>query len=98
MSKPTRTDRYGREVRKDRFGLEYVKEDGMTWYITPCCDAGASINDGPMYCKACFEEVGYEYGGVPEPLDEDMDDDERRKLAEWKAWEREMVRKSLGGE
>lgn len=96
MSEPVRIDRYGREVRLDKYAMEYVKEDGDTWYITPCCDAGASVNDGPMYCKACFEDVDDAYGGVPEPLDEDMDDDERRRLEEWKAFERRAVARALG--
>lgn len=64
--KATHVDAIGMPVA---FG-EY---DGETWtyYPTPCCGAAASISDGPMYCKACYEEVDDAYGGVPvEPFRE----------------------------
>ena len=38
---------------------------GFPFHPTPCCNAAASISDGPMYCKECYEEVDDLYGGVP---------------------------------
>lgn len=35
------------------------------FHPTPCCGASASISDGPMYCKACYEEVDFAYGNHP---------------------------------
>jgi hypothetical protein len=100
VSAPTRTDAYGREVRRDRYGLEYVKDDdGFAFYLTPCCDAATngSIATGvpATVCRACYNEVDPLLGGVPEPLEEDMTEEETRKLEEWKAWEREMVARAL---
>lgn len=39
--------------------------EGLSTYPTPCCGAAASIDDGPMYCKACYRAVPWSYGGVP---------------------------------
>lgn len=44
-------------------------EDGWAVLVTPCCGAAASIDDGPMYCKKCYHDVPWSYGGVPrEPV------------------------------
>lgn len=49
---------------------EMTFADGMTerwtYHPTPCCGAAASCCEwGPMYCKACYEEVDGAYGNVP---------------------------------
>lgn len=93
-----RLDRHGRAVKLDTWGMEYVRDEGFAFYITPCCDASAKGVEYGTACRACFTEIDAVYGGVPEPFDEDMTEDEKRKLAEWKEFEQRMVRKSLGKE
>ena len=55
----------------DALGMPVVfsERDNFPFHPTPCCGAAASINDGPMYCKACYAEVDNAFGNVPvEPL------------------------------
>ncbi len=35
------------------------------WRLTHCCGAGTSINDGPLYCRSCYEEVPPDYDTPP---------------------------------
>lgn len=92
-----RVDRHGRDVRLDTWGMEYVRdEDGFAFYVTPCCDASAKGTEWGIVCRSCYEDVDPSLGGVPEPYDVDMTDGERARLIEWKAFERAIVRRSLG--
>lgn len=45
--------------------LQEVLGDALPYHPTPCCGACATIDDGPMYCKGCYEEVDFAYGNVP---------------------------------
>lgn len=63
------TDRHGRQVWLDRFGLRYVVTEHGAHYITDCCDASAKGSDGVTVCRACRGEVGVVLGGIPEPVD-----------------------------
>jgi hypothetical protein len=47
--------------------VAFSEFDGEKWpyHPTPCCGAAASISDGPMYCKGCYEEVDYAFGNYP---------------------------------
>lgn len=49
----------------DALGMPVAGVDGFPYHPTPCCGASASISDGPMYCKGCYEEVDYAFGNVP---------------------------------
>lgn len=97
MSDVVRIDKHGHEVRIDTWGLEYVREGGHAWYLTPCCDASAKGMEWGIGCRACHREVDPSYGGVPEPFEEDMTEEQKAELARWQEWQAEMVRKSLGG-
>ena len=51
------------DLPRDLDGWPFDPNDGAyMWRLTRCCAAGTSINDGPLYCKACFAE---------QPLDAD---------------------------
>lgn len=92
MSTTVRTDRYGRAVLLDRYGLEYVRgDDGEAWYITPCCDASAKGWETGTVCRACFRDIDPALGGIVEPLPEDMTDKDRAALE----WSRDMTRRFL---
>lgn len=60
-----------RATHADALGMPvaiYTDEDDgseFPYHPTPCCGAGASISDGPMYCKACYGEVDDAFGNVP---------------------------------
>lgn len=47
------------------FSQPFPEDRPWPYHPTPCCGASASISDGPMYCKACYEEVDDAYGNVP---------------------------------
>jgi hypothetical protein len=51
----------------DALGMPVAFSEYNEWpyHPTPCCGAAASISDGPMYCKRCYEEVDYAFGNVP---------------------------------
>lgn len=58
----THVDALGMPVR-----IYHDPEDDydFPFHPTPCCGAAASISDGPMYCKGCYEEVDGAFGNVP---------------------------------
>lgn len=37
----------------------------LPWRLTHCCGAGASISDGPLYCKSCYAAVELAYDTPP---------------------------------
>lgn len=45
--------------------VAFSEADNWPYHPTPCCGAAASISDGPMYCKRCYEEVDYAFGNYP---------------------------------
>jgi hypothetical protein len=49
----------------DVLGMPVAGVDEFPFHPTPCCGAAASVSDGPMYCKACYEEVDDAFGNVP---------------------------------
>lgn len=97
MSEVVRKDRYGRDVRLDTWGMAYVRdEDGFAFYITPCCDASAKGMEWGISCRGCYQDIDPSFGGVPEPFEEDMTEEQKEKLRKWNEWQAEMVRKALG--
>ena len=45
--------------------VAFSELDAWPYHPTPCCGASASISDGPMYCKGCYEEVDGAFGNHP---------------------------------
>lgn len=63
---------HSRATHVDVLGMPVAFSDIMgdgsemwPYHPTPCCGASASISDGPMYCKGCYEEVDGAFGNVP---------------------------------
>lgn len=62
---------HARATHRDALGMPVAFSqpfpDDAPWpyHPTPCCGAAASISDGPMYCKACYQEVDPAFGNVP---------------------------------
>jgi hypothetical protein len=56
-------DTLGRRYRQE------VKADGSpgwSWYVTDCCSAPATITEGEMNCKSCYESCQEWMGGIPQ--------------------------------
>ena len=65
----THIDALGLPVAYGRFEYGDGQVEEWSYLPTPCCGASASISDGPMYCKSCYEEVDFAFGNVPtEPI------------------------------
>jgi hypothetical protein len=45
--------------------VAFSKRNNWPFHPTPCCGASASISDGPMYCKGCYEDVDFAFGNHP---------------------------------
>lgn len=43
----------------DGFPYEHMGTDLTAWRLTGCCAAMPGIDDGPLYCKSCYEEIDY---------------------------------------
>lgn len=41
----------------DGYPYEHASDDTNAWRLTGCCAAMPGIDDGPLYCKSCFEEI-----------------------------------------
>lgn len=43
----------------DGYPYEHMGESLTAWRLTHCCAAMPDIDDGPLYCKSCYEEIAY---------------------------------------
>lgn len=41
----------------DGYPFEHMGQNMTAWRLTPCCAAMPGIDDGPLYCKSCYEEA-----------------------------------------
>jgi len=57
-------------VRHDRRGLPYVTDPHLgPMYVTPCCAATVTIDDGALCCRACYQTVDYRLAWDPDLTD-----------------------------
>ena len=47
---------------------EYVGDIYLGGRLTDCCECFSTIDDGPLYCKKCYEEVEWGEGDGSEKL------------------------------
>jgi len=47
---------------------EYVGDIYLGGRLTDCCECFSTIDDGPLYCKECYEEVEWGEGDGSEKL------------------------------
>lgn len=52
---------------RDDVGL-VAESDGMRYYLTDCCLASAKGCDGYVGCRACYQEIDPELGGIPDKV------------------------------
>lgn len=59
------------DLPTDLDGLPYTDDTSMgPWRVTLCCAAAVGIDDGPLYCKSCYEPVSLAFD-TPARLDGD---------------------------